>query len=69
MPKPGLALVLPDLLTPLGLGFQNFSLLCITFEMLAKVMHSLHYHLPTVSLSQLIFLILLYPKQSMKSQG
>ena len=57
----------PGLSTPLGLGFQNFSLLSVTFKMLAMFMHSLLYYLPTISLHQLTFLILLHPKQSMKS--
>ena len=38
--RPGLVLVLPGLLTPLCLRFQNFSTLCIIFKMLTMVMYS-----------------------------
>lgn len=38
--RPGLALLPSGLLNPLGLSFHNFSLLCITFKMLAMVIYS-----------------------------
>lgn len=67
MVRPGLVLVASGLLTPLGLSCQNFSLLGITSKMLAIFIYSVHNQLLTISLNQLTFLILLHPKQSMKS--
>ena len=58
----------PGLLTSQGRCFQNFSLWSLISKMLEVFMHSLLYHLSTISLHPLTFLILLHPKQSMKSE-